>query len=228
MKIPLLAFLALGATSAHAATLVIVEARGIALKPGAVLDSNRPLILKQGQHVTLISESGSTLRLDGPHDRPPTAQGGSGVDLTKTLGVLVTQRQARSGEFGTTRGTVLADLPDPWLVDVTHAGNACLAEGREPVFWRPDASAPATLSIAPVDRSWKAQARWPAGNARLTIPTDVPLKAGDLYIITFNGAEHAVTMVPVPAVLSNKAMRTAWMADKGCEAQARALLSSTP
>ena len=56
--------------SASAAVLVVAEARGIALKPGATLDSTKPLTLKQGQHVTLISETGATLKLDGPYDRP--------------------------------------------------------------------------------------------------------------------------------------------------------------
>src|SRR5580704_11056424 len=95
MKARLIALLLLAAaTGANAAPLVVVEARGIALKPGAVLDSTKPLVLKQGQHVTLISESGSTLKLDGPYDQPPTATGGSSVTLTNSLGALVSQRQA--------------------------------------------------------------------------------------------------------------------------------------
>jgi hypothetical protein len=224
MKIRFLALLlSLAATSASAATLVVVEARGIALKPGTVLDAATPLALKQGQHVTLISESGSTLKLDGPYDRPPTAQGGTSVDLSRTLGVLVTQRHARSGEVGTTRGTVLATLPDPWLIDVTHSGNECLTESRTPIFWRPDSSSAATLAIEPIDRSWKAQTVWAAGLDRITITTDVPLHAGETYVITFNGVENAITIDAVPAVLSNDAMRAAWMADKGCEAQAQAV-----
>ena len=39
---------------AHAATLVVVEARGIALAPGAEIDGSKPLALKDGQVVTLI------------------------------------------------------------------------------------------------------------------------------------------------------------------------------
>ena len=65
----LIAVLACGA--ADAAQLVVVEARGIALKPGAVVDSSKALVLKQGQHVTLISDSGATLSLDGPYDKAP-------------------------------------------------------------------------------------------------------------------------------------------------------------
>ena len=102
------------------------------------LDSTKPLTLQQGQHVTLISDTGATLKLDGPYNRSRRRAAGSGVDLTQTMAALVTQRQARAGEFGVTRGTTLAELPDPWLIDATHSGNVCLREKDNPVFWRPD------------------------------------------------------------------------------------------
>jgi hypothetical protein len=213
-------------TSADAATLVVVEARGVSFKPGTTLDSEKPLVLKQGQHVTLISETGSTLKLDGPYNRPPVAAGAAAVGLSNTLGALVTQRRARSGEFGTTRGTVLADLPDPWLVDVTHSGSGCVLENHVPIFWRPDNGSDATLMVAPADRSWKAQSHWPAGRDRISVTTDVPIHSGQTYVVTFNGTEYAIAMTLVPAILTNDQMRAAWMADKGCEAQAQALLKT--
>src|SRR5882757_4372383 len=192
------------AQSASAAVLVVAEARGIALKPGATLDSTKPLTLKQGQHVTLISETGSTLKLDGPYDRPPTAGGGGGgVGLNQTLAALVTQRTARAGEFGVTRGTVLADLPEPWVLDATHSGNVCVMENGTPVFWRPDPKAAVAISVAPVDRSWTAKAQWPVGSDRIQITTDVPMRAGETYVVNFNGNESAVTMVQVPVSLTN-------------------------
>jgi len=210
---------------AGAATLVVVEARGIGLKPGTLLQSDAVLHLKQGQHLTLISETGSTLKLDGPYDKPPVAVQGGGVNLSTTLKALVTQREARSGEFGTTRAAVLAKLPDPWLVDATHGGNGCMLENRQPVFWRPAAASASALTVAPTDRSWKAQAQWPAGQDRLSITTDVPMRGGETYVVSVAGVESAITLVSVPAALANDAMRTAWMAEKGCEAQAMALLN---
>lgn len=211
-------------TGAQAAPLIVVEARGIALKPGTVLQSEAVLTLKQGQHVTLISETGSTLKLSGPYDRPPVATGGGGVDLSSTMRALVTQREARSGEFGTTRAAVLAKLPDPWLVDATQGGNGCMLENTAPVFWRPDAARATTLTVSPADRSWKAQAQWPAGQDRLSITTEVPMRGGQTYIVSVGGLDAAIIMVAVPSALANDAMRTAWMAEKGCEAQAMALL----
>src|SRR5476649_2059098 len=217
------------AQSASAAVLVVAEARGIALKPGATLDSAKPLTLKQGQHVTLISETGSTLKLDGPYDRPPAAGGGGGVGLNQTLAALVTQRQARAGEFGVTRGTVLADLPEPWVLDATHSGNVCVLENGTPVFWRPDPKTAVALSVAPVDRSWTAKAQWPVGSDRIQITTDVPMRAGETYVVNFNGNESAVTIVQVPATLTNAEMRAGWMAARRCEQQAQALLkTATP
>ena len=215
---------------ADAATLVVAEARGIALKPGSTLDSTKSLTLKQGQHITLISETGSTLKLDGPYNQPPVAAGGSaGVGINQTLAALVTQRQARAGEFGVTRGTVLADLPEPWVLDATHSGNVCVLENGTPVFWRPDSKAVVELSVAPVDRSWTAKAQWPAGSDRIQITTDVPMRAGEAYVVNFNSNESAVTMVQVPATLTNVEMRAGWMAARRCEQQAQALLkTATP
>jgi len=215
------------AQSASAAVLVVAEARGIALKPGATLDSAKPLTLKQGQHVTLISETGSTLKLDGPYDRPPAAGGGGGgVGLNQTLAALVTQRTARAGEFGVTRGTVLADLPDPWVLDATHSGNVCVLEKGTPTFWRPDSKAMASLAVAPVDHSWNAKAQWPVGQDRIAVTTDVPMRAGETYVVTFNGTESAVTLVQVPGTLTNTEMRAGWMANRRCEQQAQALLKT--
>jgi hypothetical protein len=222
LQIVLLALLG-GTAAADAASLVVVEARGVALRPGATLDSAKVLQLKQGQHVTLITDTGSTLHLDGPYNEPPLASGSGGVNLSQTLRALISQRETRTGEYGTTRGTVVAALPEPWLLDASHSGAGCLLENRTPIFWRPDARAVARLTVAPIDRSWKAVATWPAGQSRIAITTDVPMQGGETYVIVLNGEEFAISMTLLPAVLINDDMRAAWMANKGCEAQAEAL-----
>ncbi len=209
--------------AAQAASLIVVEARGIGLKPGSSIDSTKPLVLKQGQHVTLISESGATLSIDGPYDQAPSA-GGQGRSLGTTLAALTTEHNARTGEAGVTRGAKVNSLPEPWLVDVTHSGSACLQENVQPVFWRPDAKVQSSLTVMPADHSWKSQAVWPAGLARLSVTTDVPVHGGAAYVVNFNGTEYALAMNTIPASLSNNSMRAAWMVQKGCEAQAEALL----
>jgi hypothetical protein len=218
-----LATLLLVGTTAHAENLIVVEARGIGIKPGSSIDSAKPLMLKQGQHVTLITQSGATLSIDGPYNKPPTA-GGQGRSVGATLAGLTTERTARTGEAGVTRGATFNKLPAAWLVDVTHSGSACLQENREPIFWRPDASSASSLTVMPSDHSWKSQAVWPAGTNTLKVTTDVPVHGGAAYVIKFNGSDYALAVSSVPASLSNDAMRAAWMLQKGCEAQAEALL----
>ena len=225
MKVLAIAPLALVVLTAavHAAQFVVLEARGISLAKGTLIDSSKPLMLKQGQHVTLISDSGVTLKIDGPNAKPPTVAGGHGVDLGTTLKGLMTSHQARLAEVGTTRGTApLAKLPNPWLIDSSHGGNACLLEGQAPVFWRPEDKRAISFAIMPADRTWRVQTTWPAGVDRVALST--PYVRGDQsYFISYNGNETAITINTVPSALPNDKMRAAWMAAKGCEAQAEAL-----
>src|SRR5258707_12636853 len=80
--------------AAMAADLVVLEARGTSLRPGQIVNSTQPLALKQGQHVTLISPTGVTLKLDGPYDKAPGTDQGRGTPVANALSMLVTQRQA--------------------------------------------------------------------------------------------------------------------------------------
>ena len=220
----LLGFALLAPCVAQAADLIVAEARGVALKPGQTIDDSKPLVLKEGQRVTLITPNGATFKLEGPYNRAPAADQASGTPIGQRLAALVTQNQARIGEVGTTRGIQQAKLPDPWLFDISRNGTVCLREGQKPVFWRPDAAKPSTLTVMPGDRSWKAQTRWPAGTDRISVETKVPIHSDATYLVTLDDMQAALTVNNVPAVLANDSMRAAWMAEKGCDAQAEALL----
>lgn len=210
---------------AQADELVVVEARGIDLHPGDLVDASKPLALKEGQHVTFIAVNGATFKLDGPYDKPPTADLAAGGNAAEALRALVTQEQARIAEAGASRsGALTAHLPDPWLMDVTRAGNVCLRQSAEPVFWRPDGARQAAMAVMPGDRSWKAEVTWPAGDDRIPAPSGVPLLNGTTYLVALDGGTAAAVKINiVPANLLSDAMRAAWMAHQGCEAQAEAL-----
>ena len=218
------AALLLSTATASAENLIVVEARGIGLKPGSTVDSAKPLVLQPGQHVTLISTAGATLSIDGPYNQPPSA-GGGGKSLSATVAALGTEHNARTGEAGVTRtGGKPNTLPEPWLFDVTRSGSVCLQENTQPVFWRPDAKTQASLTVMPVDRSWKSKAAWPMGLERLRVTTDVPVHGGAAYVVNYAGSDYALSVHTIPASLANDQMRAAWMVQKGCEAQAEALL----
>jgi hypothetical protein len=220
----LLAFL-LSTAPGHAERFVVAEARGVGhYKVGSSIDSSATIVLRQGQHIELISETGTTIEFDGPYDGKPTSQVKGGASIIMTLGALFAENRARTNEAGTSRGQVVHELPQPWLVDVSRAGTACVPSAAPPIFWRPDASRDATILVQPDDRSWKASERWTKGSDRLTVQTEMPMRVGALYFVSLDGAEVAVKLAGVPDTLTNDEMRAAWMAAKGCEAQARALL----
>ncbi|MGA9795880.1 MAG: hypothetical protein WBQ17_10145 [Rhizomicrobium sp.] len=212
-------------SAANAAQLVVVEARGIGLRPGTLLDPGKTLVLKPGQHVTLISDSGATLSLDGPYNKAPAIAQGQGVTLAATLKGLATEQNARLTEVGTTRGATPAPpLPQAWVIDATRNGSVCLLEGHAPVFWRPLDTKTSDLVIMPADRSWKAQANWPAGMDQIAPPQLVAVHGDAAYFVSLGGVESAISVNTVPAALANDDMRAAWMARKGCDRQAEALL----
>jgi hypothetical protein len=213
----------LSCAQADAAQFYVSSAQGIGLRPGTALDSAKPLLLKQGQHVTLISDTGVTLTLDGPYDKPPAEDKNQGVDVAATLNGLVTQQGRRVA--GVVRGaTSTADIPSPWLLDASRSGTVCLLEGREAVFWRPQATMAATFSIMPADRSWKAQSSWAVGADELKMAAQASVHGNATYFVSLNGTESAIAVSLVPAALANDRVRAAWMADKGCESQAKAML----
>lgn len=213
------------AGAAEAAQYVVVEARGINLKVGAIVDPTKPLVLKQGQHLTLVSDSGQTIKLDGPYEKAPIAS--QGVQLAAAFGALASNNSGRLGEIGTTRAAGKVDLPKPWLLDAVHPGSECLLEGQQPVLWRPAADVSADVVVMPADRSWKAETTWPSGDTELGMKADMGVHGDASYFISVNGNETAVSISSVPASLSTDQMRAAWMLQKGCGPQAEALLRAS-
>ena len=52
----------------------------------------------------------------------------------------------------------------------------------------------------------------------------MPVHGGAAYVVNYAGSDYALSVNTVPASLANDQMRAAWMVQKGCEAQAEALL----
>jgi hypothetical protein len=225
-RLPALVFaaLAVGTASAAMATeLVVVEARGVGLKQGDVIDDAKPLTLKDGQLVTLVAENGSILTLRGPYDQAPAA-GSGGIDVASALGALTTGT-ARNVSGVIRAAAVDVHLPGPWLVDLSHPGVACLRKDETAVFWRAS-DAGGVLTMTPSDRSWRGQAQWPAGSATMVAPASFPIKDGRTYLADFGGKPVAVTLTQIPPKVTNPRMQAAWMLEKGCVAQAEALLKT--
>ncbi len=218
---------ALIATQAQvsAAELVVVEARGITLEPGQTVDDRQKLALQAGDELTLVDERGSIIKVRGPFEGPPASGKGSSLEISNALAALSTGKTENAiGVVRARAGTV--SLPDPWVIDVTHSGEACVRSGAPVVFWRQRSREQATLQIAPVSGAWHAQSDWPAGASELAAPAMLPIVDGQDYSFDLAGETATVTLVHVPASLHTDRMRAAWMLEKNCVSQAKALVAT--
>lgn len=224
------AALCLAATPTLAADLIVVEARGVAFKPGQKIDEAKKVTLTDGQRLTLIAANGRTLKLTGPYDDVPSAEGTAEDTLTKAtaaLEAMKVQKVARLTEIGTVRAA-FNEVPEPWLLDAEHNGNLCVVEGKPLVFWRKEAAAPAEFLMAPSDRSWSARYTWPAGSDQLPMRQAFPIHDKATYVIELARTPVSVTLNVIPAAVTSDAVRASWMMEKGCIAQAAALAKTLP
>ena len=215
-----------------AANLIVLEARGGGLSTGQSIASDKPINLKEGERVTVIGPDGNSVTLRGPFSGPPMPGGGASADPKQALAALVATRDARTSSVGVIRaGTEAAKLPEPWLIDMSRPGPRCLLEGERPVWWRPDADAEQTFTVFPVDRSWRADFHWKAGESRQPVPPVSRFEGQNAFIVSVDKQEHAISITTVPRDIDNDFVLTSWMLQKGCVQQADALirkLGSTP
>ncbi|WP_161539591.1 hypothetical protein [Paramagnetospirillum kuznetsovii] len=214
---------------AQAVDVYVVEAKGIELAPGQVLDGAKPLSLAVGQKLVLVTADGRTIKLKGPSEAAPAAEVQMAqADMAKSLKGLMTAQAADTTSAGVVRsgGDERPPPPEPWLVDVRHGGDHCVMAGGEVVLWRGlGALGETEIEISPSDRSWRAKAPWPAGEDRLALPASLPLHNGKAYLLALGTSSVAVTIHAVPASLGTDAARAAWLLELGCGAQARALVN---
>lgn len=211
---------------ALAAQLVVLDARGGGLKPGQSIDSARPIALKEGERVTVISPDGRSVTLRGAFNGPPMQTAAAAANPRLALAALVSTRNARSSSIGAIRaGSVAAPLPDPWLIDISRPGPRCLREGETPVWWHPESATAKTFTVYPIDRSWRADFAW-GGADRMPAPRLSKLDGANLFVIRMDGQDNAISLNVIPKSVDNEMVLTAWMLEKGCIQQADAYLKA--
>ncbi len=229
MKARLLFLLGLAAVALPAAAsvdMVVMEARGVKLQQGQVIDGSANLTLAEGQQVSLMTQDGTVVKLRGPFDKAPApTASGAGANVQLALQLLVTQQNSRERAGVSRGGTGLVIPPEPWVIDVSGSGLRCLPADSTITLWRPEASATQSVEVAPNDRSWKADVDWRSGSDRLSLPHNVPLRRRTPYVVRVGDKEVNITLVSLPDTLTNDAMRASFMMENGCDAQAKALFA---
>jgi hypothetical protein len=223
----LIAAILVAGVAGHVAAypLVVVDARGGQLRPGARVDSAAPLSLKAGERVVLVGPDGRVNTVQGPHNGPPAAAGGPVQNPRLALAALIATRNDRASTVGAVRsGSLAATLPSPWLIDVSRPGERCIRDDAPPVWWRPAATDAASFVVYPVDRSWRADFQWKPGQDSITAPALIRLDGAKMIVIKTGTQERAIRLNIIPADINDPAVLVAWMLEKACVQQADALM----
>lgn len=219
-------------TLATASELVVLQTSVPGMVPGQVVLGTVPLLLQDGQHVSLIAANGQILELQGPYNQAPDPGMVQKQGVVASLKALVASSGRDDSSFGVSRSaTGIIDsanksgwIPDPWLIDVTRAGNHCVQANQPAVFWRPVKAQAAKLNVLVGKNVWEAETRWPHGVDRLASPPQMPLLDGEHYTFQVDGNKAILTMHIIPLTAQTDGMRAAWMNAKGCKSQTLALL----
>ncbi len=218
------AALLLAAPLAGANELVVLDAKGVNLAPGAKLDGTAKLTLAAGARLTLVAADGRTIKLKGPYDDSPAPGQAEQANMSDALKNLMNQRGSGTAQLGVVRaGGEGADLPEPWVLDVARSGPRCLPADAAAVLWGPRFGEATELKIEPADRSWRAKGSWPIDQDRLALPPSIPISDGTTYQVDVGGNPAAIVVFRIPAALADPVAQAAWMLEKGCEDQVRAL-----
>ena len=218
------------AFSADAVDLVVISSSAPGLKPGQIVNSGEPLQIPEGATVTLVSNSGKMINLKGPHRGPSGFISGATGDtrLIASLSGLLSGSGRDTASLGTMRAVGLPPPPtDPWVLDVGKSGDHCVPAKGPVTLWRAKSTRKKIFSLKNLSDRTKSQTDWAAGASILKWPQNVRLKDGGRYLARFKGsrAVRKFTLHLVPDHLPSDAHGAAWMAEKGCENQAKRLLS---
>ena len=132
-----------------AAQMVVVASTVPDIAPGRTIDGDKPLDIPVGAQLTVISQAGKMLKLEGPYSGAPGGGGGSDPKLLASLSRLLQGPAQESGALGAMRSVSAGDPLDPWSVDITRTGTHCFSPGATLALWRENAAAASQVTVPP-------------------------------------------------------------------------------
>lgn len=101
-----------------AGTWVVVAAEQASFQPGDLLDDSKSVTLADGARLTLLAETGKTIKVSGPYSGIPGSEGAAAsqknADL-KVIANLLQGHQQKNTVLGVVRSTPARELPDASL-----------------------------------------------------------------------------------------------------------------
>jgi hypothetical protein len=220
--------------SVSAAENVVLESNAVRYAAGSSVDAALPIVLERGEFVLLTTEDARFLRVEGPHNGPAEGPAPEESALRRALELLVAGERTQVGSVGGVRAADLPSAsttadgrPDPWLLHAERNGDQCVLRGTEPTLWRERAGDAESWEIAAAGAAQPATLRFAAGEQRAPWPAGLVPQEAEIYLVRPTAAQRSVAIrlhLLDPRLADNALAAAAWLAAKGCRAQARLLL----
>ena len=153
------AAIALAASSASLATVLVVRAAGPSAKvypPGKALPESAKIQLQPGDSVMLLNTNGArTLR-------------GPGTFTVAASGEGLAEAANRRARVSSMRSSEVPLNPSPWNLDITQSGKLCVANPSHLTLWRPQKDDEIKLTIR--GGGSEQTLDWPAGRDTIAWP----------------------------------------------------------
>ena len=220
------AVLVAAAGVAQAAQLVVIDAKGSISKTtpiGSVIDDTN-LDIQDHDQLTVMTATGETIQVDGPHKGPVGAPTGGDPGMLQKLSDVMKDRQA---SFGATRNAgFLADpgerKADPWAIDASFSSTACVFEGRPAQLFLPKSANASSVTVKDETSGKSAAIDWPTDGSNAAWPASLPVVDGDQYTVSF-GASHRTLTLKKVATAASEGQGSLLAAGAGCRGQAKDL-----
>lgn len=206
-----------------AANVLVVRASGPsagAYPAGRSLPDNARIALRAGDTLVILAGNGTrTFRGPGTFSPSATVQAGTR---------MIAASDGRRARIGAVRSAGLVpQSPTIWHVDVTQSSTFCLADPRNVMLWRPDASAPETLTISGPG-GLSRTVPWRAGQPTVAWPADAPIANGGAYSLALRGVAvpTRITFRTLASEPTDVQAVAAALISNGCQEQLDLLVDS--
>lgn len=212
--------------------LVVVKSNVDAIAPGKLINPGKPLSLAKGQTITVVTATGSVIRLSGPYSGKVAvpSKRRSSDKIVRTLSDLFKPGLDDHVNLAVTRNRFGAAKPaDPWVVHLALPGPHCIPAKAPVTLWRSKAGKKILVTMRAKGRGPVAVVEWPDGARTLPWPRQIEIVSSRTYQANIDAwrRDKIFRVFVVPAKLSTDIQRVVWMAEHGCRRQARLLLERT-
>jgi hypothetical protein len=221
------------AAGASAAEIVVLESTVPRFPAGQTMSESTAIELAAGEIVVIVTEDARLVRLEGPYKGPAVGAPPDPSAVRKALERLVSADEPRVGGVGAVRGdaddrAAVDTRPEPWLVHSELGGEQCALRGRSIGLWREDPSRSGSAQITDTATNAAATVRWSEGAQRAAWPEQGLAAVDDrIYLVRFEGVDRSTAVrlrLLAASVTGNSQAAAAWLAAKGCTAQARIVM----